>query len=113
MIDHLTHSQLRSLLDDATQGEQGIGYLAHIETCPACASQLDDLLEGNLHAILGGSTPPLERDRNTRVEGRVFAQLHGLELVRQLLRLGMFGPATLIRGLLGPKTGPTRPRTEE
>ena len=99
MNDHITREQALQFISGDLSGKSRDGLLAHIDTCEACLSLMDQIWAGTLHQL---EIPDLGSHRAKDVERQIFRRIHAMEVGKQALRLAFMGPLTVLRGLFEP-----------
>jgi hypothetical protein len=113
MNDHITREQALQFISGNLSMKTRDGLLAHIDTCDACLSLIDQIWADTLHQLPYAEIPVLGPHRAQDVERQIFRRIHAMEVGKQALRLAFMGPLTVLKGLLEPLSRQRKnPRSE-
>ncbi len=102
MNGHITHDQALQFISGDLSVKTRDGILAHIDTCDACLSLMDQIWADTLHQLPHAQIPDLGPHRAKYVERQIFRRIHVMDVGKQALRLAFMGPLTVLKGLLEP-----------
>lgn len=102
MNGHITRDQAVQFISGDISVKTRDGILAHIDTCDACLSLMDQIWADTLHQLPHAQIPDLGPHRAKDVERQIFRRIHAMDVGKQALRLAFMGPLTVLKGLLEP-----------
>ena len=102
MINHLATGEIDRLILGLAEDAELDRWLDHIEVCEACFELVDQTWPGG-HLNRENLVPSLDPKRLDMSRRRIFAHIHGEELIKESIRLMLIGPVAFLQGMLGSR----------
>jgi len=102
MSDHISREEALQFISGDLSVNTRDSLLAHLDTCDACLSLMDQIWADTLQQLPHARIPDLGSQQAQDVERQIFRRIHVLEVGKQALRLAFIGPITVLKGLFEP-----------
>ena len=102
MNEHLTHTEINSLVHGEAREADLERWFNHMERCEHCLSNVDQAWPRSPVDDSGTTVPNLDTARLQDLQSHLLRRIHIFEVGKQTLRLAFLGPIAFLQGFFRP-----------